>query len=43
MISDPYYINICVENTGYAPISLEEILRKMDSRMDKPMMGAARN
>jgi calcineurin-like phosphoesterase family protein len=34
-IPDPRYINVCVENTGYAPISLEEILTEAKSRITK--------
>lgn len=28
VIPDPRYVNICVEHTGYAPISLEELLTR---------------
>lgn len=28
-INDPAYINVCVENTGYAPVSLDELLARM--------------
>jgi calcineurin-like phosphoesterase family protein len=31
-IADPSYINVCVENIGYAPISLEELLSKIRAK-----------
>lgn len=26
IINDPYYVNVCVERTGYKPVALEEIV-----------------
>ena len=32
LINDPTYINVCVENTGYAPVSMDEIVAMMEKR-----------
>lgn len=31
-LDDPMYVNVCVENTGYAPRSMEELLQEMRER-----------
>lgn len=30
IVEDPYYLNICVEHTNYAPINLVDIVAKID-------------